>query len=115
MNEYLMNVMAKQRIYDAMHEAATARIAERARQADGPRRSVLASAGTLLRRPGRALRRLPRRRPRQLARHQPRVEPALRQQGGVGPASTTRPSSSTTIWSARLTVESRWAMMTVVR
>jgi hypothetical protein len=59
MNEYLMNVMAKQRIYDAMHEAATARIAERARQASGPRRSILASARTLLQRAGRALRAYP--------------------------------------------------------
>ena len=59
MNEYLMNVMAKQRIYDAMREAATARIAGRARQADGPRRSVLASGRTLLQRAARALRAYP--------------------------------------------------------
>jgi len=59
MNEYLMQVMAKQRIYDAMREAATARIVERARQAGGPRRSVLASARTLLHRAGRAVRAYP--------------------------------------------------------
>ena len=34
MNEYLMQVMAKQRIYDAMREAATARIADRERHAN---------------------------------------------------------------------------------
>ena len=56
MNEYLMNVMAKQRIYDAMRDAATARIAERARQAGEPRRSAVASARARLQRVARALR-----------------------------------------------------------
>ena len=55
MNEYLMNVMAKQRIYDAMREAATARIAERARQAEGKQRGILAFARGLLQRAARTL------------------------------------------------------------
>jgi len=53
MNEYLMQVMAKQRIYDAMREAAIARIADRERHANpqptGP------TTRALLRRAARAL------------------------------------------------------------
>jgi DICT domain-containing protein len=55
MNEYLMNVMAKQRIYDAIREAATARIAERARQADSGQRGVVSRLRDLLQRARRAL------------------------------------------------------------
>ncbi len=54
MNEYLMNIMAKQRIYEAMRDAATARIAKRAREADGERHGGLALARNLLRRAARA-------------------------------------------------------------
>ena len=53
MNEYLMQVMANQRIYEAMREAATARIAERAAQATPPPVGRLTRVRTLLRRAAR--------------------------------------------------------------
>jgi hypothetical protein len=55
MNEYLMQVMAKQRIYDAMREAATARIASRAPEPASPRGCVVAYAREALRHYARAL------------------------------------------------------------
>ena len=48
MNEYLMQVMAKQRIYDAMREAAVARIAERERQLTPQPLGRMTRARTLL-------------------------------------------------------------------
>jgi hypothetical protein len=54
MNEYLMQVMAKQQIYEAMREAAVARIAERERQATPRSVGRITRARTLLRRAARA-------------------------------------------------------------
>jgi hypothetical protein len=50
-----MQVMAKQRIYDAMREAATARIAGRAEQTAAPRTCAIELAREALRRYARAL------------------------------------------------------------
>jgi hypothetical protein len=55
MNAYLMQVMAKQRIYDAMREAATARIAGRAPEPASPGGCAVARAREALRRCARVL------------------------------------------------------------
>jgi hypothetical protein len=54
MNEYLMQVMVKQQIYDAIREAAVARIAERERQAKPQPVGRMTRARPLLRRAARA-------------------------------------------------------------
>jgi hypothetical protein len=59
MNEYLMQVMAKQRIYDAMRDAAIARIQERELQTKPLPAGFLTRARTLLRRAARAFRAYP--------------------------------------------------------
>lgn len=50
MNEYLMQAMTKQQIYEAMREAAVVRIAERGREATPQPVGRMARARALLRR-----------------------------------------------------------------
>ena len=54
MNEYLIQVMTKHRIYDAMREAAVARIGEQERQPKPQPVGLMTRARTLLRQAARA-------------------------------------------------------------